>query len=112
MTSPAARWIACCGLIIGTLGSGGHGVEAQQRSAQQTLEGSGWRFHEGDDLEYAASEYDDSSWGRIRVGSSWNAQGHRGYFGFGWYRTTFVPADAVRGGPLVRLHIDQGNSDT
>jgi hypothetical protein len=104
--------MTCCGLIIGTLVLGGQGVGAQQRSTGQTLGGSQWRFHEGDGLQYATPEYDDSSWGRIRVGSSWHSQGHRGYFGFGWYRTTFVPVDAVRGGPLVRLRIDQGNSDT
>ncbi len=45
-----------------------------------------WQFHEGDDLAWASPGYDDSAWQPIRVGRSWEEQGHAGYKGFAWYR--------------------------
>lgn len=52
-----------------------------------------WRFSIGDDMEWADPDYDDSSWEKIRVPSSWEDQGFHGYNGYAWYRTTFyVPA--------------------
>lgn len=66
-----------------------------------------WRFHTGDNLDWARPDYDDSSWETVDLtpparkaatqgmettsgwlGSvpGWTKRGHPGYWGFGWYR--------------------------
>jgi hypothetical protein len=45
-----------------------------------------WRFHTGDDLRWAAPDFDDSQWNLLRSDESWAEQGYRGYSGFAWYR--------------------------
>ncbi|HEY0740730.1 MAG TPA: beta galactosidase jelly roll domain-containing protein [Chryseosolibacter sp.] len=48
-----------------------------------------WRFRIGDELAWAATDYDDSRWDMIRVPSHWEDDGFNGYDGFAWYRTKF-----------------------
>lgn len=45
-----------------------------------------WRFHTGDDPQWASPSFDDSQWQLIRLDKSWAEQGHKGYYGFSWYR--------------------------
>ena len=61
-----------------------------------------WRFHTGDDPDWAYPGYDDSAWETVdlhgpddppdpELGSSsfapgWTAKGHPGYYGYAWYR--------------------------
>lgn len=61
-----------------------------------------WRFHTGDDARWARPEFDDASWEQMNlkpkpgahdddVGLTgfvpgWNARGHKGYWGYAWYR--------------------------
>jgi hypothetical protein len=61
-----------------------------------------WRFHTGDDLRWAESNFDDSGWETVDltpppgahdpdVGLTgyvpgWQARTHPGYFGYAWYR--------------------------
>ena len=53
-----------------------------------------WKFKAGDDKSWAESAFDDSHWREIKVPLIWDAQGYKGYDGFGWYRVKFrVPAD-------------------
>jgi hypothetical protein len=57
-----------------------------------------WQFQTGDDLAWASPAFDDSRWQAIKVGRSWEGQGHRDYTGFAWYRRHIVispgtPAD-------------------
>lgn len=49
-----------------------------------------WKFTIGDNLEWAQPEFNDESWGQIRVPSSWESNGFVDYNGFAWYRTSFV----------------------
>ncbi|HEX5313820.1 MAG TPA: glycoside hydrolase, partial [Gammaproteobacteria bacterium] len=61
-----------------------------------------WRFHVGDDMRWAAPDFDDSRWetadltpapgahdsdvGLTDYVSGWSARGHKGYAGYAWYR--------------------------
>ena len=48
--------------------------------------GGDWRFHTGDDLQWAQPGYDDSGWELLRGDKTWGAQTHPSYVGFAWYR--------------------------
>lgn len=41
-----------------------------------------WRFHTGDDLQWAAPDFDDSHWSLLRIDKTWAEQGYKGYYGF------------------------------
>jgi hypothetical protein len=61
-----------------------------------------WQFRIGDDLAWASPALDDSGWQPIRVGRSWEGQGHRDYTGFAWYRRHIeIPAGRAAGGELA-----------
>lgn len=45
-----------------------------------------WRFHTGDNPEWASPVFDDSQWPLLRMDRSWGLQGYSGYSGFAWYR--------------------------
>ena len=61
-----------------------------------------WKFHTGDDPEWAMPSYDDESWETISLKAApgahdgdvgltgyvpgWTARGHHGYSGYAWYR--------------------------
>ena len=45
-----------------------------------------WRFHTGDDAQWAAPGLDDSHWSLLRPDKPWALQGYGGYYGFSWYR--------------------------
>lgn len=48
-----------------------------------------WKFHVGDNMLWARSDYDDGNWEKIRVPTAWEDEGFHGYDGFAWYRTRF-----------------------
>ena len=51
-----------------------------------------WKFHTGDNEEYAKSNYDDSSWNHIYVPQRWEDSGYENYNGMAWYRIkVFIP---------------------
>jgi hypothetical protein len=45
-----------------------------------------WRFHPGDNLEWASPGFDDSTWPLLSTEKFWSYQGYRGYTGYAWYR--------------------------
>lgn len=47
------------------------------------------KFKIGDNLKWKESDYDDSSWDKIRVPSQWENEGFNGYDGYAWYRMSF-----------------------
>ncbi len=55
-----------------------------------TLDGL-WRFHPGDDPQWASSSFDDSAWPLLRSDQPWTSQGYRDLDGFAWYRFTVQP---------------------
>ena len=71
-----------------------------------------WRFHSGDNLQWAMPEFDDREWEKVDLtpppgsddpdlGTSgyvpgWTAQGHDGYSGYAWYRLHVTVEDGDR----------------
>jgi phosphoserine phosphatase RsbU/P len=45
-----------------------------------------WRFHTGDNPQWALPEFDDSQWSLLDLDKSWAQQGYNGYSGYAWYR--------------------------
>ncbi len=75
-----------------------------------------WKFHIGDNPQWADPDYDDSDWEKVdltpRPGvvdpftgnpsyvPGWTTQGHAGYWGYAWYRIR-LPAAALPGEQLA-----------
>ena len=58
---------------------------------------SDWKFIQGDNLDYAASSFDDSGWKNIKVDKIWEEQGYDPYDGFAWFRLKVViPSDLYK----------------
>ncbi len=53
-----------------------------------SLKGS-WKFHIGDQSEWASPAFNDENWELIMAPSAWEDEGFNGYDGFAWYRITF-----------------------
>ncbi len=65
-------------------------LQAQDRP--QNLAGK-WKFHPGDDVRWAAADFDDSQWAEIEVPKAWKDAGYPALSGYGWYRTVLnIPA--------------------
>lgn len=47
-----------------------------------------WRFHTGDNMAWAAADFDDSGWSSLMVPRDWRAQGYDDLIGMAWYRAT------------------------
>ena len=59
----------------------------QQPAAHGVLNLEGpWRFHTGDDPNWADPNFDDSSWTTVTLGQSLAEQGIDPYSGYAWYR--------------------------
>ena len=57
----------------------------QNREPVISLDGM-WRFHPGDDQQWASPHFDDSAWPLLRSDQSWTAQGYKDQNGSAWYR--------------------------
>src|SRR5580698_314456 len=69
--------------------------DASQWSHGVTTINALWRFHTGDDPQWASPNFDDSSWPLLNTGAFWSSQGYRGYSGYAWYRLRLkLPATA------------------
>jgi hypothetical protein len=62
---------------------------------------STWKFHAGDNMEWAEPQFDDRSWENIAVPVYWETQGHKGYDGYGWYRLKFRLNPGLKGQRLI-----------
>ena len=60
-----------------------------------------WRFHTGDNIAWASSDFDDSQWPLLRSDESWTKQGYPDYGGYAWYRFTIQVPDGSK--PLSLL---------
>ena len=60
-----------------------------------------WRFRTGEDLKYGGVDVDDSAWQMLHAPALWEAQGHEGYDGFGWYRKQFQAPASIKGKQLA-----------
>jgi len=89
------------GGVTAVLAIGGGPDPATLRAAAPLLDGP-WRFHTGDDPNWANADADDSSWEMVDLSApassndgdvglpnyvkGWGAHGHPGYEGYAWYR--------------------------
>ncbi|MBV8327453.1 MAG: hypothetical protein JO178_14285 [Chryseobacterium sp.] len=80
-----------------------------------TLNGP-WKFKTGDSMEWAAPNFNDSTWENINLTAppgahdgdvgltgytgGWTTRGHRGYSGYAWYRIK-VSLDSIKGNTLA-----------
>ncbi|HUZ04561.1 MAG TPA: beta galactosidase jelly roll domain-containing protein, partial [Acidobacteriaceae bacterium] len=55
-----------------------------------------WRFHTGDNPQWANPNFDDSQWPLLRSNESWSTQGYPGYGGYAWYRFTVQVPDGSK----------------
>jgi signal transduction histidine kinase/ActR/RegA family two-component response regulator len=62
-----------------------------------------WRSSAGDDLSWAAPEFDDTSWPQVPLLGSWREQGYDGLDGYVWFRNRLV----VDGHSLALARSDQ-----
>ncbi len=95
-------------LVIADLERGGRPDPSALRAASTLLDGS-WRFHTGDDPQWADANVDDRGWETIDLTAApgshdgdvglpdyvggWATHGHPGYDGYAWYRRA-VPVPA------------------
>ena len=77
-----------------------------------SLEGE-WKFKTGDDPGWAATGFDDSSWGTVLPTKIWEQQGFKGFDGIAWYRLNFPLRTAMRNqaGANDSIHIKLGRID-
>jgi len=67
-----------------------------------------WRFStDADDVGqtkgWFAADFDDTTWGYLRVGTFWDAQGLKVTGSQAWYRTSFTPSDDPVGSKPLKL---------
>jgi cephalosporin-C deacetylase len=55
-----------------------------------------WKIKAGDDIAWAAKNFDDSNWSTIKPGVGWENAALPGYDGYAWYRITFTPASSIK----------------
>ena len=104
-------WLMALCIVITDLATGGRPDPPRLRAEATLLDGS-WRFHTGDDPDWADPNADDSAWETIDMTASpgshdgdvglpdyvggWMAHGHPGYHGYAWYRRMVtVPAGSA-----------------
>ncbi len=73
----------------------------------------GWKFKQGDNLEWAKPSFDDNDWKDIEVGRNWEFQGYEKYDGYAWYRIkVFIPSSLKKNSTLKdSLKFDLGMID-
>lgn len=67
-----------------------------------------WKFSIGDNMDWAAVDYDDSDWDEIHVPVSWEREGYDDYNGYAWYRKRFKLPKIQ---PSEQLYLVIGNID-
>jgi Stage II sporulation protein E (SpoIIE) len=83
---------------------------------ESTVELAGpWKFHIGDDPDWARPDFDDSSWedmdltpGSRGIALGWTARGHAGYSGYAWYR---LQADVLGASRSLALKMPEDFDD-
>src|SRR5574341_974154 len=98
--SPALRPIAVVLQAVGLLVLAACGAPPDESASLEPRSLAGlWAFQPGDDQAFAAPEFDDRAWVRLRVPGSWRRQGYNALAGFAWYRLR-VPAPWPGEAPL------------
>ncbi|HET9863889.1 MAG TPA: hypothetical protein VFP37_10635 [Steroidobacteraceae bacterium] len=99
------------GLVVADLARGGRPDPPALRAAAELLDGA-WRFHTGDDPQWANPLADDFDWETLDLTAApgshdgdvglpdyvggWMAHGHAGYHGYAWYRREVTVPEGAR----------------
>lgn len=67
-----------------------------------------WRFHTGDNPQWANPGFDDSQWPLLRSDRPWTKQGYSNYSGHAWYRFTLQIPDGSKPTGLLLTEIHTG----
>jgi hypothetical protein len=90
---PFRYWIALCLLFAAGLPMHAQTVDLEGLGQSVVKLDGLWRFHPGDDPNWASPDFDDSSWPLLRSDQPWTRQGYPSLTGFAWYRFTVrIPA--------------------
>jgi len=70
-----------------------------------------WQFSIGDNMAWAAKDFDDRDWDKIAVPATWEDQGYMGYDGYAWYRTKIkIPSSKDNKSLFIKIgNIDDVN---
>jgi hypothetical protein len=107
-----ALFLFCTLLLFATAGHAMEPVPLVLRGLGRTslpIDGA-WQFHEGDDLAWASPAFDDSAWQPIKVGRTWEEQGHHGLTGFAWYRRRLVISPSENTDFTLALYLPEVDS--
>jgi diguanylate cyclase (GGDEF)-like protein len=104
---PKVTQIACVAAGLLALAACGPASAPETATDQQSLAGL-WAFQPGDNPAWAAPDFDDRDWPRLRVPGSWRRQGFADLDGMAWYRRRVQPAD----GPDDILAVTLGKIDS
>lgn len=63
---------------------------------------NGWKFVQGDNLEYAKPDYNDAGWKAIQTDKIWEAQGYDPYDGYAWYRIKIVIPSSLKNNAYLK----------
>lgn len=56
----------------------------------------GWKFIQGDNLNYRNQNFNDSDWKPIEVDKIWESQGYDPYDGYAWFRTKIIIPSSLK----------------
>ncbi|MBK0377732.1 putative Ig domain-containing protein [Mucilaginibacter segetis] len=81
--------------------------------AQELSLSKGWKFKQGDSLQWASTQLNDSNWNSIDVARDWESQGFANYDGFGWYRLHVVIPTSLKESSYLKdsLRLELHNVD-
>jgi sigma-B regulation protein RsbU (phosphoserine phosphatase) len=77
------------------------GIESAAGIRAITILDGQWRFHTGDDPQWADPAFNDSDWPTVALGESLSEQGFDTYTGFAWYRLKIQPQQLAQFGNLA-----------
>jgi hypothetical protein len=77
-------------------------VSCSQPHGSRILLDEDWKFMPGDELSWAAPEYNDSSWKKISPLQVWDAQGYADLDGYAWYRVHFTIPSSLKQGSFFK----------
>ena len=61
-----------------------------------------WKFRTGDNLSWAAKDFNDTAWGTIKPTDCWENQGYTNYDGYAWYRIRVMIPASLKKDALVK----------
>ena len=79
------------------------GITLFGQNKVRSLHGN-WKFRLGDNMQWSASDFDDSRWDEIYAPSEWENEGFNGYDGYAWYRKT-IDGEAFKGRYDLQLNL-------